>query len=422
MDITVSFIKGSSDAGSGILLQGSDITGRKQLEEQRDRAEAQLRQAQKLEALGTLAGGVAHDFNNILGIIMGYTELSQIQLGEEMAVGRNLQEVLKACKRAKELVQQILAFCRRSEQKIVPIQIGLILKDAMRMIRSSLPSSIEVKTDIQTKALAMADPTQIHQVLMNLCTNAAHAMPDGGVLEVSLTDFHLGPQSIPPHSGAQPGQYLKLTVTDTGHGIPPAVMDRIFDPFFTTKKTGEGTGLGLSVVHGIVESHGGTIEVDSRQGVGTTFTVLLPACECPLMSQTVEASSIIYCGKERILVVDDEPLLAEMVQQMLTMLGYDAVFRTGGIEALEAFRHQPGEKPFDLVITDMTMPHFTGEDLVRELSGLQPAVPVILMTGFSSKIDAEKARELGIEGFLMKPVAMEELARTVRTVLDQRKK
>ncbi len=421
LDIAVSFIKGSSDVGSGILLLGSDITGRKQLEEQRDRAEAQLRQAQKLEALGTLAGGVAHDFNNILGIIMGYTELSKIQMGEEIAVGKNLREVLKACKRAKELVQQILAFCRRSEQKIVPIQIGLILKDAMKMIRSSLPSSIEVKTDIQSKALAMADPTRIHQVLMNLCANAAHAMPDGGVLEVSLTDFQLGPQSVKPHSGLQPGQYLKLTVTDTGHGIPPAVMDRIFDPFFTTKKTGEGTGLGLSVVHGIAESHGGTIEVDSCQGVGTTFTVLLPACECPLMSQTIETSSIIYCGKERILVVDDEPLLAEMVQQMLTMLGYDAVSCTGGIEALEAFRNQPGEKPFDLVITDMTMPHFTGEDLVHELSGLQPVVPVILMTGFSSKIDAEKAGELGIEGFLMKPVAMEELARTVRTVLDQRK-
>ncbi len=422
LDIAVSFIKGSFDAGSGILLLGSDITGRKQLEEERDQAEAQLRQAQKLEALGTLAGGVAHDFNNILGIIMGYTELSKIQIREEIAVRKNLQEVLKACKRAKELVLQILAFCRRSEQKIVPIQIGLILKDAMKMIRSSLPSSIEVKTDVQTKALAMADPTQIHQVLMNLCTNAAHAMPDSGVLDVKLTDSRLEPKSIPPHSGPQPGQYLKLTVTDTGHGIPPAVIDRIFDPFFTTKKTGEGTGLGLSVVHGIVESHGGTIEVNSRQGAGTTFTVLFPACESPLMSQTVEDSSIIYCGKERILVVDDEPLLAEMVQQMLTMLGYDAVFCTGGIEAIEAFRNQPVEKPFDMVITDMTMPQFTGEDLVHELSGLQPAVPVILMTGFSSKIDEEKAGELGIQGFLMKPVAMEELARTVWTVLDRIKK
>ena len=422
LDIAVSFIKGSSDAGSGILLLGSDITGRKKLEEERDRAEAQLRQAQKLEALGTLAGGVAHDFNNILGIIMGYTELSKIQIGNGIAVGKNLQEVLKACKRAKELVLQILAFCRRTEQKIVPIQIGLILKDAMTMIRSSLPSSIEVKTDIQTKALAMADPTQIHQVLMNLCANAAHAMPGGGALEVSLTDFQLGPQCIPPHSGLQPGKYLKLTVTDTGHGIPSAVMDRIFDPFFTTKKTGEGTGLGLSVVHGIAESHGGTITVDSCQGVGTKFTVLLPACECPLTSQTVEDSSLIYCGKERILVVDDEPLLAEMVQQMLTALGYDAVFHTGGIEALEAFRNQPGEEAFDMVITDMTMPHFTGEDLVREISRLRPDVPVLLMTGFSSRIDAEKARELGIQGFLMKPVAMEELARTVRTVLDQKKK
>ncbi len=410
--------------GEPLRMRGitQDITERKQLEEQRDRAETQLRQAQKLEALGTLAGGVAHDFNNILGIVMGFTELSKMQMGEESAVGKNLQEVLKACKRAQELVRQILAFCRMSEQRRVEVQIGLVLKEAMKMIRASLPSTIEVKTDIQTQTLGVADPTQIHQVLMNLCTNASHAMPDGGVLSVSLTDCRLGPELIPPHSGMQPGQFLKLAVTDTGRGISPADMGRIFDPFFTTKDIGEGTGLGLSVVNGIVESHGGTIEVNSSPGEGTSFTVFLPASDSALTSQTVEAAGIISCGKERILVVDDEPLLAEMVQQMLTMLGYDAVFRTAGIEALEAIRHQPPQKPFDLVITDMTTPYFTGTDLARELSGLQPEVPVILMTGFSNKIDAEKARELGIQGFLMKPAPLEELAGTVRTVLDRTKK
>ncbi|MGA2401827.1 MAG: PAS domain S-box protein [Syntrophobacteraceae bacterium] len=399
-----------------------DITERKQLEKERNQAEAKLRQAQKLEALGTLAGGVAHDFNNILGIIVGYTEISKMELGKGSPIANSLQEVLKASKRAKELVQQILAFCRRSDQQRMPVQIELIVNEAMRMLRSSLPSTIEVKTDLQTKALALADPSQIHQVLMNLCTNAAHAMPDGGVLEVSLTEFHLGPESIQPHSGLQPGQYLKLTVKDTGHGIPPAIIDRIFDPFFTTKETGEGTGLGLSVVHGIVESHGGTIKVNSFPGDGTSFTVLLPARESASASQKVEAASLIPRGKEHILVVDDEPALGLILKRTLEDLGYTVDCRTSGIDALVIFRRQQTEKPFDLVITDMTMPELTGTGLARKLYELQQDLPIILLTGYSRKIDAEMAKSLGIQGFLMKPVPMEELARTVRTVLDQRTK
>jgi PAS domain S-box-containing protein len=408
----------------GFALDNLDSKLRhEQAEKERAQVEAQLLQAQKMEALGTLAGGIAHDFNNILGIIMGYTELAKWESSEGSPVQGKLDEVIKAAKRAKELVKQILAFSRRTEQQQTPLQLGIIVKEALQVLRPSLPSTIEIKTEVLSKAAVLADPTQMHQVLMNLCTNAAYAMQDhGGVLQVRLADVLLEGESTPCRAGLKPGLYVELTVRDTGCGIDPAILNLIFDPFFTTKEPGKGTGLGLSVVHGIVKSHDGEIDVESEPGKGTRFTVLIPALKSACTPKKVEVQIPLPRGQERVLVVDDEPQLAEIIKQMLESLGYDAVSLTSGTEALEVLCHQPLENPFDLVITDMTMPHFTRADLARELRGFQPVIPVILMTGFSRNMDEEKAKDLGIQGFVMKPVTLEQLAKTVREVLDLRVK
>lgn len=395
-----------------------DISERKQAEEERTLVEAQLRQAQKMEALGTLAGGIAHDFNNILGIIIGYTEMAEWDLGGESPVRRNLQEVLGAAHRAKELVQQILAFSRRSEQEKVPVQVGLIVNEALKMLRASLPSTISVVTRIASESIVLADPTQVHQVLMNLCTNAAHAMAEnGGVLGVNLSDVYFGSESLQSHTGLAPGAYVRLTVSDTGHGMDSAVLERIFEPFFTTKEQGAGTGLGLAVVHGIVKSHEGRIEVASVPGEGTAFHVYLPVVESASMVPKNDEVPL-PCGRERILIVDDEPALAVVTQFMLERLGYRVDYRTNGMDALDAFRPESEIEPFDLVITDMTMPDLTGADLARELNRLKPGLPIILCTGFSEKMDEEKAKSLGIRGLLMKPYILRELAVLTRKVLD----
>jgi PAS domain S-box-containing protein len=395
-----------------------DITEKKRAEEERARMEARLRQAQKMEALGTLAGGIAHDFNNILGVIAGFTELTLLDPQDQEQVRENMGEVLMASGRARDLVKQILAFSRQSAQEKRPVQVGLIVKEALKMLRATLPATVEIEPDVASRTVVSADPTQIHQVLMNLCTNSAHAMfQTGGVLTVRLTDLDLDSESIRTHSGSQPGRYVKLSVSDTGHGIEPAVMERIFDPFFTTKGLGAGTGLGLAVVLGIAESLGGFVEVESVVGAGSTFHVFLPSMEngAPL---PVEKCSPPPGGQERILIVDDEPALTSVVRSMLARLGYTAEVCSNGAEALRALRHQAEGKPFDLVITDMTMPHMTGTELAKEVLKLQPATPIILCTGYSEKFDVEKAGGLGIKGFLMKPVALKELAGLVRKVLD----
>jgi len=397
-----------------------DITASKHEEEERTRSEARLAQAQKMEALGTLAGGIAHDFNNILGIILGYTEMVLWNKAEGSSEHSQLSEVLKATYRAKELVKQILAFSRRSEHEKKPVQIGLVVKEAMKMLRASLPSTIEIKTNVPSHAVVLADPTQIHQVLMNLCTNASHAMRQkGGILDVNLIDVQIEPQAVQPHSDLQPGPCVVLTVRDTGHGINPAILNRIFDPFFTTKEQGAGTGLGLAVVHGIVKSHGGTIEVESSPGVGTCFQVFFPAIEKTPGQEKIDAGPLPR-GSERILVVDDEPALTLVLKKVLERLGYRVECRTNGVEALEVFRTHLDSDPFELLVTDMTMPHLTGVDLAEELHRIVPDLPVIVCTGFSEQISEDRARELGIQGFLTKPVVARELAELARKVLNRR--
>lgn len=386
-------------------------------EEEQARVEAQLRQAQKMEALGTLAGGIAHDFNNILGIIVGYSEMGQMDAGDGRQVREDLRQVLKAAGRARDLVQQILAFSRMGEQEKKPIQIGFIVKEAAKMLRAFLPSTVEIKVNVATKAVVSADPTQMHQVLMNLCTNSAHAMGnEGGVLRIDLTDFHSGDEPGGVHRDLQPGPYVKLTVEDSGHGIDPFILNRIFDPFFTTKEKGVGTGLGLSVVHGIVKSHGGVIEVESAPNEGATFQVFLPAMEAAVEQKSLETTSLPR-GQERILLVDDEPRLASVTKRMLERLGYEVEYRTNGIEALEAFRYSK-RKHFDLVITDMTMPHLTGNELVKELLKSEPTLPIIMCTGFSEKITSGMAQELGIRGIAVKPLSLKVISELIREVLD----
>jgi PAS domain S-box-containing protein len=379
--------------------------------------ETQLRQVQKMEAIGTLAGGIAHDFNNILAAIMGYTEMALYDVPEGTPGRRNLEQVLKAGYRGKDLVKQIITFSRRSEQERRPMRVSPIVKEALKLLRASLPTTIEIHQNIEAQSgIVLADPTQIHQVLMNLCSNAAYAMrEEGGVLEVSLADVVFDSVDAAPYPDLNPGPYLKLTVSDTGHGIDRAIMERIFDPFFTTKRPGEGTGMGLSVVHGIVKSCGGAIVVDSEPGKGSTFDLFFPRMEGDFLPEADSVASM-ATGNERILFVDDEEDLVDMVQQMLKRLGYSVVAKTSSIEALEIFQAQPNQ--FDLVITDQTMPHMTGADLAKELMCIRPDIPVILCTGFSEVISAEEARALGIREFVMKPFATREIAEITRYVLD----
>ncbi len=378
--------------------------------------EAQFQQAQKMESIGTLAGGIAHDFNNILSSILGYTELSLYDAEKGSLLQSNLQEVLIAGKRATDLVKQILAFSRQADQEEKPVQVKLIVKEALKLLRASIPSTIEIEQNVQSDALVMGDSTQIHQVLMNLFTNAAHAMEDkGGLLTVSLSDVELDAEFVSDHPELKPGPYINFTVADTGYGIPPAILEKIFDPFFTTKEKGKGTGMGLSVVHGIVHSHGGTIYVYSEPGKGSTFKIFLPAIERRLEPED-RIDRPIPTGTESILFIDDEPAIMNMGKRILESLGYDVATNTSSIEALELFKAQKDR--FDLVITDLTMPKMTGENLAKELISIRPDIPVILCTGFSVRMDEKKALNMGIRAFILKPILKREIAETIRAVLD----
>jgi PAS domain S-box-containing protein len=379
--------------------------------------ERQLRQAKKMEAIGTLAGGIAHDFNNILAAIIGYSEMVLFKIEKGSPIRHNLEQVLRASNRAKELVKQILAFSRQNEQELKPVQVGIIIKEALKLLRASLPTTIEIRQQLAVRnALILADPVQIHQVVMNLCANAAHAMrASGGVLEVKLAEEELDGQAVARHADLGPGHYLCLTIKDSGHGMSPEIMARIFDPFFSTKIPGEGTGMGLSVVHGIVKTHGGTIEVTSELGTGTTFQVYLPR----LQSDTEPKPRLrphIARGNERVLFVDDEEAVVDMGRQVLTHLGYEVVALTSSENAIELFRQDPSQ--FDLVITDQTMPRITGIELAREILRTCPEMPVILCTGFSDIVTAEEAKLEGIREYVLKPIVTVDLANTIRNILD----
>jgi PAS domain S-box-containing protein len=394
----------------GVVGSMKDVT------ELRD-IEKKLSQAEKMEAIGTLAGGIAHDFNNILAAILGYTQLA-IDAPDEERRKRYLNQVLKSGERAKNLTGQILAFSRQDKQERSPIEIGGIVKEALKLLRSLLPTTIEINQEIEsTPSIVLSNSVQIHQVLMNLCTNAAHAMRDkGGVLQVCLDHIQLSPGEHAMMVDLDPGSYIRLIVRDTGHGINPGIIDRIFDPFFTTKKVDEGTGLGLSVAYGIVKSHGGTITVQSEPGKGSTFNAYFPQIE-EATEKRSEKPQPILGGSERVLFIDDEPYLADIGKEGLSALGYEVTVRTSSIEALHAFRARP--ERFDLVITDMTMPNMTGVQLADEILKVRPDIPIILCTGYSEIIDEEKSKKFGIRAFLMKPVSLEEIARTIRKVLNK---
>jgi PAS domain S-box-containing protein len=380
--------------------------------------ERELRQSQKMEAIGTLAGGIAHDFNNILTAIIGYTDMAQRKLSPSDAIARDLERVQDASSRAKELVSRILTFSRQSDQKWKPLQLTAIIDEVMKLLRSTLPTTIEIQQEIATVPngdTVLADPTQIHQVLMNLGTNAAYAMrTDGGVLRVSLLNIDADAELTAFHPDIKPGPYVRLVVSDTGHGMENSVRERIFDPYFTTKKAGEGTGMGLAVVQGIVKSHGGAISVYSEPGQGTAFHIFLPRFGGELEQQVV-TNQLAEEGTERILFVDDEPMLAELGQELLESLGYSITISLSSREALDLFRKDP--HAFDLVITDMTMPGLTGKELAKELLDVRPNIPIILCTGFSELINEQLAKETGIKGYIMKPYARNSLNNTIRNVL-----
>ena len=429
-------------AGKIIRVIGvaTDVTERKQMEEElrksrdqlelrvqertnqlqremneRSKAEEQLRQAQKMEALGTMSGGIAHDFNNILAAIIGFSELLEGHVAKGSRDARHLGRIMEAGIRGRELVRQMLAFARKVEQEKKPLPVSTIVKESVKLLRATTPSTINIRVNASSEALILGDPIQIQQVLMNLCTNATYAMREkGGSLDIELSDYSVSPSNGDPH-GIAPGHYVKLTVRDRGTGISSDIMDKIFDPFFTTKKVGEGTGLGLSVVHGIVKQHDGHITVESEPGRGSTFTIYFPQIAGELEADAPSDDEI-PTGSERILFVDDEEMLVDMGEDILAELGYDVTSRMSSREALALFRLDPSR--FDLVITDQTMPEMTGVELAKEVLAIRADMPIIMCTGFSYVVDADKAKAAGIKAFAMKPLTKKEIAKTIRKVLD----
>ena len=401
--------KGSPETGF-VYVYGADITALKQ-------AEAQLRQVQKMDAIGQLAGGIAHDFNNILTAIFGYGHLLQQALPAQPDLHAHLERVLTAAERAKDLVKQILSFSRQSDIQRQPLALQTVIGEALSLLRAALPATIQIRTNIDPAGgMVMADSTEMHQVVMNLCTNAEHAMrAHGGVLEISLCDITLDASYAALH-GVPEGRYVQLHIRDTGVGMSAETSERIFEPFFTTKPLGEGSGMGLSVVHGIVKRNEGAITVESVVGQGTSFMLLFPVIASRRTKTVVSAPSETLFGTEHILFVDDEPTLVKMYERMVKEYGYTVTICTSGAEALTLFQKFPNR--FDLVVTDQTMVRLTGFVLAQEILSIRPDIPIVLCTGFSATVTSDMAASQGIRAFVMKPVIVSDLLQRIRNIFD----
>ncbi len=393
---------------------GSDLRDRKKME-------SELRQAQKMESIGTLAGGIAHDFNNILSAIFGYTELANGLYQDNPELSGYLQNIMDAAVRAKDLVRQILTFSRKNEQEMVPLRVSLIVKESLKLLRSSIPATIEIQSKIVSDKQTVSDPTQIHQIIMNLCTNAYQAMQEtGGILSVTLSDIVINEGENLPASEPVPGEYILLEVTDTGCGMTPDVLEQIFEPYFTTKGSGSGTGLGLAVVHGIIKRSNSYLTVSSKPGYGSSFKIYFPVFKKPYAPpvETEGMGSARLTGHEHIMIVDDEKAIRDAVKTILIKNGYAVTEYENGISAFDAFRQSP--KKFDLIITDMTMPKMTGYQLGLSILSMRQELPVILCTGFNETISREKCKNAGFAGFLQKPVESNTLLKEIRYHLDRK--
>ncbi|MDY6857095.1 MAG: response regulator [Thermodesulfobacteriota bacterium] len=393
-----------------------ELFERKQFEKERTEMIMQFQEAKRMEAIGTIAGGIAHDFNNILSALIGFTEISLKKVSGDSTIENNLNQVLKAALRAKELVRQILTFSHQAKEEGRPTQIKTIVVEVIKMLRASLPANIEIKSELSSEAYILADPTRIHQVIMNLCTNAVHAMEkEGGTIQICLENFLTNQETPKPYPYLTSGKYVGLYVMDSGHGMTNEVKDRIFEPFFTTKEDGKGTGMGLSVVHSIVKNYKGTIHVESSSGSGSIFRVFFPIIQ---MEEHVEKlkEEEIKGGSEKIFIVDDETIQTELMREMLEEFGYTVVTHNDSVEALNLFLNDI--RFFNLVIADMTMPKMTGKTLAEEILKNRPDMPIILCSGYSEEITADEAKGIGIREYLMKPIGLKDLAKAVRRVLD----
>ena len=390
------------------------------LEKEHDKTklEIQLQQAQKMEAIGTLAGGIAHDFNNILSGIFGYAHLAEMHIHEHEKIKRYLGQMVKGAQRASALVQQILMFSRKAEQQKFPMSVPAIIEEALKLLRSSIPTSIEIKKDIVSKAWIMADSTQIHQVIMNLCTNAYQAMGDtGGVLTLGLHEITVSDQHTVSTLDMPCGRYLKLEISDTGYGMEENIMRRVFDPYFTTKEVGKGTGLGLSTIDGIVKNHNGFIKVNSKVGEGSTFQVYLPVIEGDELSAgSEENKKELAKGTEKIMLVDDEAAILDTIKAILVGQGYEVLTFTNGESALKGFIKDPDQ--FDLIITDMAMPRMTGDKLSHEILKIRAEIPIVMCTGYHENFTREKAARVGIKKYVPKPIMGKDLLKIIRDLLD----